>query len=290
MPLGVFFVIHDEIKGPEIKGSYFRDSIELPQEFISKLYMSHAGFSSTSNLEIKFDRYRSVSRFTGHLDRKTGKEGIMGILFDQNEKFENLEFFLQRNLTYAVHNPANKTMEDIFSNKLLHYLKLVKIFNLVKIEKIPEIFIIHGEKKFNSLSLKISERNVPNEEISELYNKIIKNQEITPYQSILLNSDGRNLTYFVVKFDKINSETENIILTLEPYLKKFYDYVVELIILFFLASEINVIPLKQKLFKTYSNKKKSLLQLLGTASNYQEKFNEIISLIINGDIYLTPLL
>ena len=214
MPLGIFFVVHDEIKGPEIKSSYFKNPIELPQEFISKLYMSHAGFSSTSNLEIKFDRYRSVSRYTGNLDRKLGKEGILGVLFDQNEEFENLELFLKRNLTYAINNPLDETMEDIFSNKLLHYLNLIKIFNRVKIEKIPEIYIIHGDKKFNSFSLKITEKNISNEEISELYIKIRNNETTTPYQSILLNSDGTNFTFFTLKFEKINKETEKITSTL----------------------------------------------------------------------------
>jgi hypothetical protein len=290
MPAGVFLVVHDEIKGPKIKSSYFKDSIELPQEFISKLYMSHAGFASTSNIEIKFDRYRSVSRFTGSLDRRTQKEGILGILFHQNEESENLELFLQRNLTYAIDNPVNKTMEDIFSNKLLHYLKLIKIFNEVEIERIPEMFIIHGDKKFNSFSLKIAEKEVSNIEISQLFEKIKKKEKISPYQSILLKSDGKISTYLILKFDRTNPDTEKIGLTLEPYLKRFYDFSIEMLILFFLTSEVNVVPLKPKLYKTYSDKKKSVLQHLQTASKYTEKFNEIISSMIKGDIYLSPLL
>ena len=37
MPIGIFLVVHDEIKGPQMKTSYFETPIDLPQEFISKL-------------------------------------------------------------------------------------------------------------------------------------------------------------------------------------------------------------------------------------------------------------
>ncbi|MHA2184826.1 MAG: hypothetical protein ACXAAI_07475, partial [Promethearchaeota archaeon] len=71
MPRGLFLLIHDEIRGPEIKCSYYKNPVNLNNEFISKLYMSHAGFDSSSHIEIKFENYRSVSCFTGNLDRRT---------------------------------------------------------------------------------------------------------------------------------------------------------------------------------------------------------------------------
>ena len=61
MPRGMFFLIHDEIKGPEIKCSYYSSPITIPQEFISKLYMTHAGFESSSHIDIKFGQYRIVN-------------------------------------------------------------------------------------------------------------------------------------------------------------------------------------------------------------------------------------
>ena len=56
MPKGIFLLIHDELKGPQIKSSYYTSPMSLPQEFISKLYMSHAGFKSSSHMEIKLGR------------------------------------------------------------------------------------------------------------------------------------------------------------------------------------------------------------------------------------------
>ena len=50
----MFLVTHHEIRGPTIADSYFTKEIELTPEFISQLYMSHAGFGKDFNLEMKF--------------------------------------------------------------------------------------------------------------------------------------------------------------------------------------------------------------------------------------------
>jgi len=57
MPRGMFLLIHDEIRGPEIKCSFYTNPVNLNKEFISKLYMSHASFDSSSHIEIKFENY-----------------------------------------------------------------------------------------------------------------------------------------------------------------------------------------------------------------------------------------
>jgi len=71
MPEGVFLLTLDEITGPEIKCSFYENQINLNKEFISKLYMSHAGFDSSSHIKIKFENDRSVSCFIGNLDHRT---------------------------------------------------------------------------------------------------------------------------------------------------------------------------------------------------------------------------
>ena len=125
MPKGVFLLIHDEIKGPQLKSSYYTSPISIPQEFISKLYMSHAGFKSSSHLEFKIGSYRSISCFTGNIDRRTQREGILGIVFESGENLDNLDIFLQRSLYQAIQKPDNETMENIFSEKLENYLELL---------------------------------------------------------------------------------------------------------------------------------------------------------------------
>jgi len=290
MPEGIFLVVHDDIKGPKLRCSYFKDILDLPQEFISKLYMSHAGFESSSSMELKFDRYRIVSAFTGSLDRRTQKEGILGIVFEEHEDVDNLDLFLQRNLNYAIDNPDQKTMKDIFLNKLIKYLELTRILNKIEIERIPELFIIKGEDKFTSCSLKIVKSRVSNTVLSELFEKIIKNQDTAPYQYELLKSEGSIDTFFIIKIDKPDKDTEKVVKTMISYLQKFMDYSLEILVLCLLPSEVGIIPLKSTLFKKYSQKEKSVLEILKKSKNYQNDFNNLITSMMRGDIYLSSLL
>ena len=290
MPKGMFFLIHDEITGPEIKCNYYTSPITLPQEFISKLYMSHAGFKSSSHLEIKFGHKRSISCFTGNLDRKSHTEGILGIIFEENENFDNLDLFLQRNLTRTVNKPENQTLKEIFSNKLLNYLKLNKIFEKVEIEDIPEIFIINGEKEYSSCLLKIGEKKVSNSEIIKIYRMMIEKEEISDYQYIKLNLEGINNTFLIFKVDGSNKNLDKIISTLKHYIENFYYYSLEILSLCLTPSFIRIIPLKPEVSKKYFDKNRSVLQILQKSENYSNEFNNIISYLVNGDISLTPIL
>ena len=288
MPKGMFFLIHDDIKGPEIKCSYYTSPITLNQEFISKLYMSHAGFDSSSHIEIKFGHYRSISCFTGNLDRRSQKEGILGIIFEENEEFDNLDFFLQRNLNYITNKPDNQTIEETFSNKLLNYYELNKIFDKVEIEDLPEIFIINGDKEYQSCLLHIGEKKVPNSEMIEIYQKIMKKQKIPQYMYIELNLEVKNNTFLVLKVNKSNQNIDKVILTLKSYLEHFYYYSLEILALFLLPSVIRIVPLKPKLSEKYSDKNKSVLQHLQNSGSYGKEFNELISCLVRGDVYLSP--
>ena len=290
MPIGMFFLIHDEIKGPEIKCSYYTRSITLPQEFISKLYMSHAGFESSSHLEIKFGHYRSISCFTGNLDRRSQKEGILGIIFEENEKFDNLDLFLQRNLINVVNQPDNSMMEDIFSNKLLNYLELNKIFEKVEIEGVSEILLINGAKEYRSYILKIGEKKVSNSEMIEIYLKIMEKQKIPQYLYVKLKLGGINNTFLIFKIVKPNKNIEKILSTIKPYIENFYYYSLEVLTLFLLPSLIRTISLKPKLSNKYIDKNFTVLQILKKSENYSDEFNTLISHLVEEDINLTPIL
>lgn len=41
MPRGIFLLIHDEIRGPEIICFIYKNFVDLSKELILKLYMSH---------------------------------------------------------------------------------------------------------------------------------------------------------------------------------------------------------------------------------------------------------
>ena len=290
MPQGMFLLIHDEIRGPEIKCSFYKNPVNLSKEFISKLYMSHAGFDSSSHIDIKFENYRSVSCFTGNLDRRTQKEGILGIIFEENEEFDNLDLFLQRNLYNAIDNPSNETMQDIFSNKLLNYLKLNDLFQKVEFEGIPELYLINGNNEYKYNLLKIGESLISIKEMADLYLGIMNEQVIPNYYYEKLNISGVNNTFLVLKSNEPIKTIKKLITTMKSYLEKYYFYSLEILALLLLPSMIKIVPLKAEYSKKYYDKSKSFLQGLQKSENYQKEFNAIISNIIEGNLYISPLL
>ncbi len=290
MPKGIFFLIHDEIKGPEIKCSYFTGPINLPQEFISKLYMSHAGFESSSLIEIKFDRYKSVSCFTGNLDRRSQKEGILGVIFEENEVYSNLDLFLMRNLDYISNNQNDQIMKEIYNNRLLSFLELIKTLEKVEIEDIPEIFIITGESEYKSCLLKIGEKKVSNTEMTEIYKKTMEEQKISQYYYTKLNVDQLNNIFLIFKTNRPIQDFNKVISIITPYTERFFYYSLELLFLFLLPSVIRIVPYTPKIAKKYKDKNESILKNLQNSDNYSQGFNNLISELIKGDIYISPLL
>ncbi|MFX0024358.1 MAG: hypothetical protein ACFE9S_18715 [Candidatus Hermodarchaeota archaeon] len=290
MPEGIFLLIHDEICGPEIKCAYYENQVNLNNEFISKLYMSHAGFDSSSHIEIKFENYRSVSCFTGNLDRRTQKEGILGIIFEENEEYDNLDLFLQRNLYHVIDNPNEKTMQSIFSNKLLNYLKLNDLFQKTEIENVPELYLVNGNSKYKYNLLKIGLSSISITEMTKLYQKFFKKQIIPPYYYEELNLGNTNKTFLVLKSEEPQKTIKILITTIKSYLEKFYYYSLEILALLLLPSVIKIVPAKSEFPKKYSAEDKSLLQSLQKSNNYQEDFNTIISNLIKGNVYISPAL
>ena len=290
MPKGIYLLIHDELKGPEIKCSYFTSQFSLPQEFVSKLYMSHAGFKSSSHVDFKLSSYRSISCFTGNLDRRTQREGILGILFEENENFDNLDLFLQRNLYQAINKPDNQLMETIFSEKLKNYLKLNEFLEKVEIEDVLELFIITGGDDYQSCLLKIGEKQVSNSEMNDIYQKIMNTQEIPLYYHVKLDFERSKNTFLIVKAVRLNPNIDKILKSITPYLEKFYHYSLEILTLFLFPSLIKLTPSKSSINKEVFDERKSVLKKLKNADNYGKEFNSYISKLVKGRLYIASLL
>ena len=288
MPLGMFLLIHDEVLGPEIKCSYYAKPVNLSQEFISKLYMSHAGFESSSHIEIKFEDFKSISCFTGNLARRTQKEGIMGIIFEEDEEFDNLDLFLQRNLDEVIQNPKDETLQEIFSQKLPNYLKLSNLFQKVDIEGFPEIFLITGNNEFKSRLLSISESSIPLSKMNDFYKKIVKNQKIPQYQYIKLDLENGYNSFLVLRNKGSSEDNKNMLETLKFYLEKNIYYSLEILALLLLATVIRITDFKQDLSKKDLNKTRTVLQRLQQSNDYYNEFNNIILDLIKGNIVILP--
>ena len=288
MPKGIFLLIHDELKGPKIKCSYYSSPFSLPQDFVSKLYMSHAGFKSSAHLEIKLSDYRSISCFTGNINRTTQKEGILGILFEESENYDNLDLFLQRNLYQAINKPDNQMMEAIFSDKLQNYLKLIDFLEKVEIEDVLDLFIITGEDTYKSCLLKIGEKQVSNSEMNDIYQKIMKSQEIPLFYHIKLDLKSKDNTFLIFKAARSNPNINKILKSVKPYLEKFYYYSLEILTLFLFPSLIRMKPSKSAISKEIVDEKISMLQDLNNCENYSKEFNSYVSKLIKGSFYISP--
>jgi len=284
----MFLLIHDEIMGPEIKCSYFKNPISLSKEFISKMYISHAGFTSSSHLEIKFENYRSISCFTGNLARRSNKEGILGIIFEEDEEFDNLDLFLQRNLYDAIEKPTNQTLHEIFSKKLLNYLELNELFKKVEIESIPEIFIMNGYEQYKYCVLKVGGNNISISKMTELYRKIISKKIIPQYHFVELNLDERDKTFLVLKSNSNTKIIEKMVTTIKLYLEKYFDYSLEILSLLFLPSMVKIIPFDQKFSKENLDRTRTFLKNLQQSNDYYSEFNNTILDLLKGDIYIAP--
>ena len=285
----MFLVIHDEVMGPELKCSYFTEPVNLTKEFISKLYMSHAGFESSSHIEIKFENFRSVSCFTGNLDRRSQKEGIFGIIFEEKEEYDNLDPFLHRNLYKVIENPSNEVLQTMYSQKLLNYLELTTLFQKVELEGIQEIFIIMGNEDYKSNLLKVSDSNVSILEMTELYKKMVKNQKIPHYQYVRLNQDSENI-YVVLKINADNKSIDEGMEVIKSYLEKSLDYCLEIITLLLMPSVIRISPFMPSISKDKGDKYKTVLQSLQQSKDYYSTFNKIFSDLIRGNLYIIPYL
>jgi len=239
-------------------------------------------------MEIKLSRYRSISCFTGNLDRRTQKEGILGILFEENERYENLDLFLQRSLYQAINKPDNQMMEEIFSDKLQNYLKLINFLEKVEIEDIVDISIVTGGATNVSCLLRIGEGQESSSEMIAIYKKIMKAQEIPLLCYVKLDLEGRKNTFLIFKVKKLNQKMEIILKSLKPYLEKFYYYSLEILTLFLFPSLIRLESSKSGIHEEISDEKKSILQNLKNSENYSKEFNNYISKLIKGSIYISP--
>ncbi|MEJ2293628.1 MAG: hypothetical protein P8Y23_02555, partial [Candidatus Lokiarchaeota archaeon] len=195
-----------------------------------------------------------------------------------------------RNLIYALGDPNNQTMKDIFSNKLLEYLELNRIMEKVEIENIKEIFILQGNDKFKSCPLKLGEMLVSNSEMIDIYRKIIEKQEIPQYHYCTLDIRGKDNFFVIFKVQKSNSDIDGILLSIKPYLEKYHFYSLEILALFLLPSVLGITSINPKLSKIYPDNRMSILHKLKKSNNYAKEFNDIISYLIKGEILLCSLI
>lgn len=288
MPEGIFFLMNDRKREPEIKCSYFNHMMDIPPEFVSKLYAAHANFGFPSFLQMKFDHYRVLSYSTGHLLNQTQREGIIGLILEEEEKIGNLELFVRRNLNLTLNRPDNQIMQEIFK-QCRNYLNLDQLFEKVKFENISEIIIVSGTDKFKSNLLRLGKLTLLNSEITSIYEAIMKKEAHPHFQYTQLNVDPPNKVFLILTGQKSEQTIDQIISAIKPFLEKFFYYSLEIFAMFLLTPNIKIVPSKSNQINDAFHKNKSVLNLLQETSNYYETFDKMIRSITTEDNYLASI-
>jgi len=179
-------------------------------------------------------------------------------------------------------------MEVIFSDKLKNYLKLIDFLEKVEVEDILDLFIITGGNAYKSCLLKIGEKQVSNSEMIDIFQKMLKAQEIPFFYNVRLDLEGNDNTFLIIKTARSNPNMNKILKSLKPYLEKFYFYSLEILTLFLFPSLIKMKPSKSSMTKEIIDEEISVLKNLKNSKNYSKEFNSYISKLIKGSFYISP--
>ncbi len=289
MPIGIFLINHHETRGPEIKLSYFKRNIHLPQEFITQLYMAHAGLSKNDNIEMNFQENRVLSCFTGNKDRKLNEEGILGIIFEYKEDTREISLFMNRYMEYIINNQNEDTLKDIILSKLQIYQNLIKFFKSYKIQNIEEILLIGGNDTYTKTFLSNTEKNKNFSQLSQLFEKLVNNNKLNNYIHQNVGKMHGIDVYFLIKYQGAQKKIKEIFNFICPFIKKHLNYALEILLLIFTPHLIT----SQKMSEYSDNKKKkkiSILRKLGKRNRYRSAFLNILANIIVDEEIITPLI
>ncbi len=286
MPQGMFLLIDDPVNGLEIKCEYSKNPIEIQPKFLATLFSSHAEIEKESFLEASYENFKIVSYAPRYIATRNTKAGVLGVILDYHETLNNLELFLRRNLLKILKKPDNETMIKIFEVNLQRYMLVNYIFDRIQIENIAEILIIKGNRNYQSTILWLGERELSKLDIAILYKRIQKKSKIPMIRYYKMKTILSNI-YLIVKCIRFENEIDKIFTTIVQYLKKNFNYSLEILALFLLAPIINLTSSKEELHRDIPDKKDSLLKVLLKSKDYSSDFNQLISSLVKGDSYLS---
>lgn len=290
MPEGIFLLMKEGNRAPEVKCYYYKHLPELPQELLANLYSAHAKIETPSYLQMKFDHYRVLSYSTGS-EGNQAQKGIIGLILEDEEKIGNLELFVRRNLKFILNKPDNQRMQSIFTYNLENYLFLEQLFEEARIEFISEIIVISGTDKYKTNLLRLGRIKLLNSQLARIYEKILNKEDYPFFKYIRLNLDSPEKVFLVLKVQKPEQKIDEILSAMKPFLENYFDYALEILALFLLSPIVKFVSSKPVQIKGALNTSanESVLDVLQESSDYYESFSNMVLSIVNDGSYISSL-
>jgi len=285
MPQGMFLLMDDPVNGLEIKCEYSIKLIEIHPNFLATLFSAHAELEKESFLEAIYEDFKILSYAPRYIATRNTKAGVLGVILDYHETLENMELFLRRSLLKILKKHDNETIKEIFEMDLHRYILLNLLFDKIQIENVQEILLVKGNSNYKSTILWLGERDLSRLEIAILYKRILKNSRISNIKYYKLKTLTSNV-YLIVKFTKFEQEIDKIFTTMTHFMKRNFNYSMEILALFLLAPIVTLASSKKGLFREFPDEKESILRILLKSKDYSSDFNQLISSLVKGDGYL----
>ncbi len=310
IPIGLFLINHDDIIGPVIKTKYFKVNIEISHDFISNIYLIHAGDSDSLLNEFKYKQYRIITYFTGNLARKSQAESIFGIIFKEFEYHDNIGYFLHKNLQKAINSPNEKSFQDLYEIEFQSYYTLLMHLRKISFEGIQSIELLYGTENYIGNLFSMNARNIGDQE--KLYTDLLNNEKIknVEYFPISLENQWiygltqkKNKTkkryYLVVQTTINSSDFIKIIKTLKKAIINNPCNILEMLFLFLAPDQIFI--LDREMMKKYDmNHMDSLKKITGISlfslqseldndKQYSKTFQKIYQEIQKKKKFLVPI-
>lgn len=286
MPKGLFLLIDDPLKGLQVKCQYTPHALEeLPRNFYAQLFSMHGESESESYLENVWENYRIISYAPKYTSIKNTKVGVLALIFDYHERFDNLHLFLKRNMRSALKFQTEATLKEIFEVRLKRYCSLNQLFETIEIENIEEILIVSGNSNYQTTILHLGAMHLSKLEIAILFKKMLKLQTIPHFKYYKLNKKPSNV-FLLVKSQKDLHDIDKTFRIIGQYMERHLNYALEILALFLLAPVISLCPSQIGLYREFSDQKLSVLRVLLKSKDYSADFNQLIANLIKGDGYL----